>query len=123
VWVFVCTIALATFFNDLTMGSSWASCLDIGKRFSGIVSGCMNTIGNLGGAAAGVATGWVLDRFLEPVKVETTLSAALSSIGGAISAAAVGGSPLGSLDYGAAGQRPLAEALRHGWTANFIVFG
>jgi len=45
------------------MGAAWASCLDIGKRFSGIVSGCMNTIGNLGGAVAGTATGAVLTWF------------------------------------------------------------
>jgi MFS family permease len=62
-WLFVLAIALAAFWNDLTMGSAWASCIDIGGRYSGIVSGCMNTIGNLGGAAAGIATGWVLDHF------------------------------------------------------------
>jgi len=43
------------------MGSAWASCLDIGKRYSGIVAGCMNTIGNLGGALAGILTGVILD--------------------------------------------------------------
>jgi nitrate/nitrite transporter NarK len=62
-WLFVLAIALAAFWNDLTMGPAWASCLDIGRQYSGIVSGCMNTIGNLGGAAAGAATGWVLDAF------------------------------------------------------------
>jgi predicted MFS family arabinose efflux permease len=62
-WLFVLAIALAAFWNDLTMGAAWASCIDIGKHYSGIVSGCMNTVGNLGGAAAGIATGWVLDHF------------------------------------------------------------
>jgi ACS family glucarate transporter-like MFS transporter len=62
-WLFVLAIALAAFWNDITMGSAWASCLDIGRQYSGIVSGCMNTIGNLGGAAAGYATGWVLQHF------------------------------------------------------------
>ena len=60
-WIFVLLIAFASFWNDLTMGSAWASCLDIGKRYSGIVAGCMNTIGNLGGALAGVLTGKILD--------------------------------------------------------------
>lgn len=60
-WLFVLAVAMASFWNDTTMGSAWASCLDIGKRYSGIVSGCMNTIGNLGGAAAGYITGKVLD--------------------------------------------------------------
>jgi MFS family permease len=62
-WLFVLAIALAAFWNDLTMGSAWASCIDIGGKYSGIVSGCMNTVGNLGGAAAGITTGWILDRF------------------------------------------------------------
>ncbi len=46
------------------MGAAWASCLDIGKRYSGIVSGCMNTVGNLGGTAAGFLTGRILDMTL-----------------------------------------------------------
>ncbi len=62
-WLFVLAIALASFWNDLTMGAAWASCIDIGRHYSGIVSGCMNTIGNLGGAAAGITTGLVLDYF------------------------------------------------------------
>src|SRR5207248_11218170 len=49
-WLFVLGVALAAFCNDLTMGSAWASCLDIGRKYAGIVSGCMNMIGNLGGA-------------------------------------------------------------------------
>jgi len=59
-WFFVLAIAMAAFCNDLTMGAAWASCLDIGKRYSGIVSGCMNTVGNLGGTAAGILTGGIL---------------------------------------------------------------
>ena len=59
-WLFVLAIAFAAFWNDMTMGSAWASCQDIGRKYAGIVSGCMNTIGNLGGAIAGYATGFVL---------------------------------------------------------------
>lgn len=62
-WTFVILVALAAFWNDITMGSAWASCIDIGGKYAGIVSGCMNTIGNLGGAVAGFATGWTLDQF------------------------------------------------------------
>ena len=60
-WAFVLLIAFAAFWNDLTMGSAWASCLDIGRRYSGIVAGCMNSIGNLGGALAGISTGKILE--------------------------------------------------------------
>jgi MFS family permease len=65
-WAFVLLIAFAAFWNDLTMGSSWASCLDIGKRYSGIVAGCMNTVGNLGGALAGILTGKILEWYTGP---------------------------------------------------------
>lgn len=61
-WLFILAIAMAAFWNDITMGASWASCLDIGRKYSGIVSGCMNTVGNLGGFMAGFLTGYILDR-------------------------------------------------------------
>jgi MFS family permease len=73
-WLFVLAIALAAFWNDLTMGASWAICLDIGKRCSGIVAGCMNTIGNLGGALAGFITGMVLSRFTSAARAEGDLA-------------------------------------------------
>ncbi|HEX5271171.1 MAG TPA: MFS transporter [Gemmataceae bacterium] len=58
-WFFVAG-SMASFFNDMTMGSAWATCQDIGRRYAAIVAGCMNTIGNLGGAAAGFLTGEIL---------------------------------------------------------------
>jgi nitrate/nitrite transporter NarK len=63
-FTFFLAISLAAFWNDLTMGSAWAICQDIGKRYAAIVAGCMNTIGNLGGAAAGWATGAILQYAL-----------------------------------------------------------
>jgi MFS transporter, ACS family, glucarate transporter len=62
-YTFVLFVALAAFWNDITMGSAWASCIDIGGKYAGIVSGCMNTIGNLGGAVAGITTGYILDLY------------------------------------------------------------
>ncbi len=58
--VFVLAISFAAFWNDLTMGAAWATCQDIGKKYAAIVAGCMNTIGNLGGAAAGWITGAIV---------------------------------------------------------------
>jgi ACS family glucarate transporter-like MFS transporter len=57
---FFLAISFAAFFNDLTMGAAWATCQDIGKRYAAIVAGCMNTIGNLGGAAGTFMTGYIL---------------------------------------------------------------
>jgi MFS family permease len=58
-WFFVVG-SLASFFNDMTMGSAWATCQDIGRRYAAVVAGCMNTVGNLGGALAGYLTGTIL---------------------------------------------------------------
>jgi MFS family permease len=82
VYMFMLAIAMAAFWNDLTMGAAWASCLDIGRKYSGIVSGSMNTIGNLGGFLAGVATGMVLDAFRDPLAHGAT--AVLGPAGGAV---------------------------------------
>lgn len=59
-WIFALCISLAAFWNDITMGPSWAVCQDIGKRYAAIVAGCMNTIGNLGGAVANLVTGTIV---------------------------------------------------------------
>jgi nitrate/nitrite transporter NarK len=121
-WPFVLAIAFAAFWNDLTMGSAWAICLDIGKGFSGIVSGCMNTVGNLGGFAAGFLTGVVLDWYSAPAKKE-----AASTVASAIGAAGGGWQGFGSLAHLAAASPDLARdvtsATAAGWTANLISFG
>jgi sugar phosphate permease len=56
---------------ELTVAVFWAVCIDIGERFSGSVSGVMNTLGNLGGAVSAVAVaylatyyGWVYPFFV-----------------------------------------------------------
>ena len=42
-------MGMAGFFNDLTIPGSWGTCMDIGGRFAGTVSGSMNMMGNIGG--------------------------------------------------------------------------
>jgi MFS transporter, ACS family, glucarate transporter len=44
----VACLCLASFLKDLSIAVSWATCIDIGHRYAGTVSGCMNMIGNLG---------------------------------------------------------------------------
>jgi MFS family permease len=53
-------MGLASFFNDLTMPGSWASCMDIGGRYAGTVSGSMNMMGNFGGMVGPFAVGLIL---------------------------------------------------------------
>jgi MFS family permease len=55
------SMGLASFFNDTTMPGSWATCMDVGGRFAGTVSGSMNMLGNFGGMAGPIVVGYVLD--------------------------------------------------------------
>jgi len=53
-------MGLAGFFNDLTLPGSWATCMDVGGKYCGTVSGSMNMMGNFGGMAGPLVVGWVL---------------------------------------------------------------
>jgi MFS family permease len=54
-------IGFASLFNDLTIPGSWATCMDVGGKYAGTVSGSMNMMGNFGGMASPWVVGWVLD--------------------------------------------------------------
>lgn len=62
-WAFAFCVIMVGFFNDLIMGSSWATCQDIGRRYAAIVAGTMNMVGNLGGAVGNLVTGLILDHY------------------------------------------------------------
>lgn len=65
-FTFFLAISLAGFSADMTMGSSWAVCQDIGRRYAAIVAGFMNMVGNFGGFVANLVSaailGWGLSR-------------------------------------------------------------
>jgi nitrate/nitrite transporter NarK len=50
-------IALALCFQTTTISAAWAVCLDVGRRYAGVVTGFMNTVGNLGGAIGPLVIG------------------------------------------------------------------
>ena len=54
-------LGLAGFANDLAVPPSWHTCMDIGGRFAGTVSGSMNMMGNLAAFVAPAFGGWLLD--------------------------------------------------------------
>jgi MFS family permease len=56
----VAWFCLAVFGLELTVGVSWAVTLDIGGNYAGSVSAVMNTCGNIGGAIASFATGYIV---------------------------------------------------------------
>jgi ACS family glucarate transporter-like MFS transporter len=84
-WLFAGFVVLVGFFNDFIMGSSWATCQDVGRRYAAIVSGCMNMIGNLGGAVGNLVTGLILDHYKldkeQGLTVLFTLFAAVYGVG------------------------------------------
>jgi MFS family permease len=61
---FFLAISLAGFFIDMTMGSAWALCQDIGRRYAAIVAGCMNMSSGVGNALANLVTGFILQQSL-----------------------------------------------------------
>jgi MFS transporter, ACS family, glucarate transporter len=45
---------------DLMLPSAWAICLDIGKRYGGVISGAMNTAGNISGFICATVFGYLV---------------------------------------------------------------
>ena len=62
-YILIACLAMVGFFSDLTLGPAWATAQDIGKRYAAIVSGCMNMIGNLGGALSNYLTGVIIASY------------------------------------------------------------
>ena len=58
----VAAIALASFSNDLTIPLSWTTCMDIGGRYVGTLSGIMNMVGNVGGFLSPIVFGYIVGR-------------------------------------------------------------
>jgi sugar phosphate permease len=54
-------LAAAAGLGALGVAPAWSVCLAIGGRHAGVVSGAMNTFGNLGGVASPLAVGFSLD--------------------------------------------------------------
>ncbi len=59
--VTVLFITIAAGFSALGVASAWAVCLAIGEKHAAVVSGAMNTFGNLGGAFSPFLAGWCVD--------------------------------------------------------------
>ena len=56
-------ISVALFFQFLTTPAVWATCLDIGRRRAGVVSGTTNMFGNLAGTVAPIIFGYVVQTW------------------------------------------------------------
>ncbi len=56
-------LALALASADFALGACWAVCLDVGAAHAGVVTGFMNTCGNLGGLIGPMVVGIAVDRW------------------------------------------------------------
>ena len=55
-------LALALASADFALSACWAVCLDVAPRHAGVVTGFMNTFGNLGGLVGPIVVGVMVDR-------------------------------------------------------------
>jgi ACS family glucarate transporter-like MFS transporter len=55
-------IAFALASADLALGACWAVPLDVAPDHAGVITGCMNTLGNLGGLVGPLVVGIAVDR-------------------------------------------------------------
>ena len=56
-------IAMALASADLALGACWAVPIDIAPDHAGVVTGCMNTLGNIGGLIGPVVVGVAVDQW------------------------------------------------------------
>lgn len=56
-------LAAAAGLAALGVSPGWAVCLEIGGRHAGVVTGAMNTFGNLGGTLSPIVVGWCLQAW------------------------------------------------------------
>jgi len=77
-------MSLASFANDLNMPGAWGSCMDIGRKYAGTVSGSMNMMGNLAGFAAPVVGGYILKNYDKNYNLFMYVMAAMYVIGAAV---------------------------------------
>jgi len=77
----VAVIAMASFSNDLVMPPAWNTCMDVGGKFSGTLSGSMNMMGNFAGGVAPVVIGYVLKQTNNDFTLTIYISAAAYFLG------------------------------------------
>ena len=72
-------ISLASFAMDLTLPGCWTTCMDIGGRGVGSLSGAMNMMGNLGGFVSPWVVGIIIDQQVN--RSGTVLGGLIASVG------------------------------------------
>ena len=74
-------LAIALASADLALSACWAVCVDVGKNYAGVITGLMNTFGNLGGVLGPVVVGVVLERGGSSWEIPFYISAGIYAVG------------------------------------------
>jgi MFS family permease len=75
-------IALGGAASNFLLGAAWSTCIDIGRRRAGALSGAMNTSGQVGAIFSPILVAWVAERSVNP-NASLYLTGALFLAGGA----------------------------------------
>jgi len=74
-------IALGGASSNFLLGAAWSTCIDIGRRRAGALSGAMNTSGQVGAIFSPILVAFVAERFANP-NASLYLTGALFLMGG-----------------------------------------
>lgn len=75
-------MGFASFALDLALPGCWSTCMDVGGRYAGTLSGSMNMAGNIAGGVAPVAVGYILQSSGHNWLITFWISAAIYVLGG-----------------------------------------
>src|SRR5438046_8215958 len=75
-------MGLASFARDLALPGCWSTCMDVGGRYAGTLSGSMNMAGNIAGGVAPVAVSYILQFSGHNWMLTFWISAAIYVLGG-----------------------------------------
>ena len=70
-------LAIALASADLALSACWAVCVDVGKNNAGVITGLMNTFGNLGGVVGPLVVGIVLEQSEKSWEIPFHISAGI----------------------------------------------
>jgi MFS transporter, ACS family, glucarate transporter len=75
---------MASFCNDLNMPGAWGTCMDIGGKYAGTVSGSMNMMGNMAGFVAPMVGGYILQNYNKDYHLFMYIMAGVYLVGAAV---------------------------------------
>jgi MFS transporter, ACS family, glucarate transporter len=75
-------MGMASFALDLALPGCWSTCMDVGGRYAGTLSGSMNMAGNIAGGVSPVVVGYILQYSDRNWMITFWISASIYVLGG-----------------------------------------